>query len=117
MALKLEYRLCLDEVPVPVQTQTLEFKDLFNQMDGDEPEQEFLTLNLKAHGNMHWLHKALELPWTWWAKEGKDLPLMHEIKEILQSKKPSSRRMPKNHTVIVAIEVRSRSSCRTTFRS
>ena len=108
MAVPLGYRLCLGDVIVPLKTETLDFKDLFELKDGDQDQQEFLTLNLKATSNMEWLTKMLDLKKPWWPQHSQSLPLLHEIETLINSKRPKSPRMPRNPKAIVAIEVRGR---------
>ena len=110
-----QYRVCFEDTVVPLETQTLDFKDLHELKGGDEDEKEFLTLNLKASvqtKEARWLLKALgknhedKLSCVWWRNHQQDLPLIREIKAAISSWTPSSIRMPRHSKAIVAISVR-----------
>lgn len=108
MALRL--RWCFGDYPVPLDPVLAEFEDIHDLAPGESAsEQTFFLLNLHATAKAQWLEKALGMPWRWWSKHHRHVPLLTDIKESIEQgkkRKGGASRLPKQPSLVVAIEVR-----------
>ena len=106
--LEVDRKLCLGGRAVPLVERELEFEDIF-QVGGDLDEQMFECLSLKASMDPRWLQSAFKLSTKWWAMNSSKVPLIQEIREIIDSgkaKKGAAKRLSRKADVVVAINVR-----------
>ena len=106
-----EMRLCLNGSSVPVETQTLAFVDPYSL--AEEPD-ELLPVSLvrfSATADLNWLQQGLVLPTRWWRQNHHRVPLIQEILQLIQDKKPtrgSQVLLPRNHKKLLPLPVRGR---------
>ena len=108
MPFTLEHKLCLNDMVVPLIRRTFDLEDLHNLADGDADHQEFLVLDLKATGDMHWFEKCFKLRNRFWKNQGHlRTPLMQEMRDAIQEGKPGRySRKPRLPNAVVAVELR-----------
>ena len=107
--LEVDRKLCLGGRSVPLVERELEFEDIFEVASGDLDEQMFECLSLKASMDPRWLQSAFKLSTKWWASNSCKVPLIQEIREIINSgkaKEGAAKRLSRKADVVVAINVR-----------
>ena len=108
--LHLEFRLCLNDIAVPLRRQICDFRDS-NKLTqtANEDQQLFWVLDIKCTSDVLWMTKALGLSVRYWTTNYIKLPLIKELKEAILNGKPKHgavSRLPRLPQVVVAVNVR-----------
>jgi len=107
----LEYRLCLNDMALPLVRRAMDFEDIHHLAGGDSGEQDFVCLELKATADVRWLEKAFQLPVRFWKAHHFEVPLLQEMRQAIDSgkvRKGGGSRLPRRPDAVVAIRVRDR---------
>ena len=117
--LDLKFALTLNNLVVPVVQKDMHFIDPYaiaGDLDMDlENSKNISIVNFKATADMHWFEKTLGFKEKrWWVHNHCKIPLLLEIREAIQNKKPkagSTARMPREAGSMVFVRVRDRLLC------
>ena len=105
----LENRLCLNGEPLPFEVLNTCLEDPLNIAGGDQDDQHFHLLSVKAGAEVHWLEKALGVRSKFWRKQQAFVPLVREMVKAIEEGKLRSEAPPKSSRrpgVVVAIKIR-----------
>ena len=108
---KLEHRLCLNGLPLPLQTAKMDLEDLHKVAGGDQEDQDFVLLSIKASGEVHWLEKALNVRARFWRTNHAHIPLMQEMSKAIDDgkvRKGARGRLSRMVQAVVGIKVRNK---------
>ena len=114
--LQLESKLCLNDIAVPLVNKQMDLWDSHKVLPEDEEEgedQAFDLLNLKATSKSEWLEKAFKLPARWWVLNQSRVPLLQEIRKVIEGNKKAKAKVKSleefvaaRANVVVAIRIR-----------
>lgn len=105
----LENRLCLNGEPLPFEVLNTCLEDPLNIAGGDQDDQDFHLLSVKAGAEVHWLEKALHVRCRFWRKQHAFVPLVREMLKAIDEGKLRSEaavRSSRRPGVVVAIKIR-----------
>ena len=108
-AFALEYKLCLNDMALPLTRRTMDFEDIHHLTAGESGEEDFWCLDLKATGDARWLERAFHLPVRFWKAHQHEVPLLQEMRKAIESgkvRKGGASRLPRRPDAVVAIQVR-----------
>ena len=112
-SLMVYYGLMVNDRIVPVEKKVMAILNpghigpaWFQNMDEDGTEMDLV--NFMCSARMSWLEHVLELPTSWWRKRSNSIPLLAEIKTLVQAHKDQERdrRAPRETEAALVLNVR-----------
>ena len=113
VVLRTSWRLCVNEQTAPLVKKEMPFLDpygLAEEMDLDLEDSEVSLVDFKATGDMAWLEQLLEKPARFWLQQHHKIPLLLEIRQLIEAKKDLKKttRLVGNHKCLIPLKVRGR---------